>query len=413
MSGPQQPWTVPVAGVLVLLAASIGGIAAASDPGTRQIGLPGAGLAALIGLGLLARRRWALWAGFALIPISAALTVAAFKADADTDDAQAGRMMAWVTIILLLLLLPALPTLRRRPSRRAAAGRASGAPTQPAPTQPAPTQPAPLARPPTFGQRLLFGLFALPTVVVGMALFLIVLLGLASGSTSPGTILVLAAILLFFGSCMVMFRPRQRVLTFDLARLSIDGASSQAFLARYDRLGRAAAPAALTSAAIIGTCVLIKAHRPAAIWLPVAILTALATIGLLVLLTTGWRSYVALAPSGLYVPGPRRPTLVPWAAVQDGYLNLVPHYGGAEQFVAISVSDPAAIKTSPVGRLLRLVNHGYGGDLQFPARLLATEPEFLVHAIDVYRSNPDRQQAIGTVDELDRLRGEWTGQVRR
>ncbi len=34
-------------------------------------------------------------------------------------------------------------------------------------------------------------------------------------------------------------------------------------------------------------------------------------------------------------------------------------------------------------------------------------PEFLVHAIGVYRSNPDRQQAIGTVDELNRLRGEW------
>lgn len=403
MSGPQQPWTVPVAGVLVLLAASIGGIAAASDPGTRHIGLPGAGLAALIGLGLLARRRWALWAGFTLIPISAALTVAAFKADADTNDAHAGRMMAWITIILLLLLLPALPTLRRRPSRRAAAGGASGTPTQP----------APLARPPTFGQRLLFGLFALPTVIVGMALFLIVLLGLASGSTSPGTILVLAAILLFLGSGMVMFRPRQRVLTFDLARLSIGGASSQAFLARYDRLGRAAAPAALVSAAIIGTCALINAHRPAAIWLPAAILTALATIGLLVLLTTGWRSYVALAPSGLYVPGPRQPTLVPWAAVQDGNLNWTFHYGGAEPFVAVSVSDPAAIKTSPVGRLLQLVNRGYGGDLQFPARLLATEPEFLVYAIDVYRSNPDRQQAIGTVDELDRLRGEWTGQVRR
>jgi hypothetical protein len=399
MRGPQQPWTVPVAGVLVLLAASMGGIVTASDPGTRQFGLPSAGLAALIGLGLLARRRWALWAGFTLIPISAALTVAAFN---DTD-AEAGRMMAWATIILLLLLLPALPTLRRRPSRRAAAGRASGTPTQP----------APLARPPTLGQRLLFGLFALPTVIVGMALFLIVLLGLASGSTSPGTILVLAAILLFLGSGMVMFRPRQRVLTFDLTRLSINGASSQGFLARYDRLGRAAVPAGLTGAAIIGTCALINGHRPAVIWLPVAILTALATIGLLVLLTTGWRSYVALVPSGLCVPGPRQPTLVPWAAVEDGHLNWTFHYGGAEPFVAVSVSDPAAVKTSPVGRLLQLVNRGYGGDLQFPARLLATEPEFLVYAIDVYRSNPDRQQAIGTVDELDRLRGEWIRQVRQ
>jgi hypothetical protein len=391
MSGQQQPWSVPVAGVLVLLAASIGGIATASDPGTRQFGLPSAGLVALIGLGLLARRRWALWAGLTLIPISAALTAAAFK---DTD-AEAGRMMVWVTGLLLLLLLPAVPTLRRHPNRRAATGRASVT-----------TERVSLAKPPTSGQRLLFGLFALPTVIVGMALFLIVLLGLASGSTSPGTILVLAAILLFFGSGMVIFRPRQRALTFDVTRLSIDGASSQAFVARYDRLGRAAIPAALTSAAIIGTCALINAHQPAVIWLSAAILTALATIGLLVLLTSGWRSYVALVPSGLYVPGPRQPTLVPWTAVEDGYLNWVPHSGGAEPFVAVSVSDPAAIKTSPAGRLLHLVNRGYGGDLQFPGRLLTTEPEFLVHAIDVYRSNPGRQQAIGTVDELNRLRGE-------
>jgi hypothetical protein len=399
MSGSGQPWSVPVAGVLVLLAASIGGIASASDPGTRQLGLPSAGLLAVIGLGLLARRRWALWAGFALIPISAALTAVAFK----NADAEAGRMMAWVTVLLLLLLLPALPTLRRDPNRRAAAAKASGTPTQP----------GPLAKPPTLGQRLLFGLFAVPTVIVGMALFLVILLGLASGSANPGTILVLAAILLLFGSGMVMFRPRRRALTFDLTRLCIDGATSQAFLARYDRLGRAAIPAALTGAAIIGTCALINAHQPPVIWLPAAILTALATIGLPVLLTTGWRSYVALVPSGLYVPGPRQPTLVPWTAVEDGHLNWTLHAGGAEPFVAVSVSDPAVIKTSPVGRLLHLVNRGYGGDLQFPARLLATEPEFLVYAIDVYRSNPDRQQAIGTVDELDRLHREWTGNDRR
>ncbi len=399
MSGSEQPWSVPVAGVLVLLAASIGGIVSASDPDTRQFGLPSAGLLALIGLGLLARRRWALWAGFTLIPISAALTAAAFK----NTDAEAGRMMAWVTVLLLLLLLPALPAVWRHPNRRAAPVKASATPTQP----------AALARRPSLGQRLLLGLFAVPTIIVGMALFLVILLGLASGSTSPGTILVLAAILLFLGSGTVMFRPRRRALTFDLTRLSIDRASSQAFLARYDLLGRAAIPAALTSAAIIGTCALINAHQPAVIWLPAAILTALTTIGLLVLLTTGWRSYVALVPSGLYVPGPRQPTLIPWTAVEDGYLNWTLHHGGAEPFVAVSVSDPAAIKTSLAGRLLHLVNRGYGGDLQFPARLLATELEFLVYAIHVYRSNPDRQQAIGTLNELNRLHREWTGHDRQ
>jgi hypothetical protein len=396
MSGSRLPWSVPVAGVLVLLAAGIGGIVAASDAGTRRFGLPSAGLVALIGLGLLARRRWALWAGFALIAISGALTAVAFN----QTEPEAGRMMAWVTGLLSLLLVPAVPSLRRRHDRRAGAGVALETPTQPAPTA---------ATAPTIGQRLLFGLFAVPTVVVGMALFLIVLLGLASGSVSPGSILVLAAILLFFGSGMVMVRPRKRALTFDLARLTIDGASSQAFLARYDRLGRAAVPAALTGAATVGTCALINAHQPALLWMPAAILTGVLTIGLLVLLTTGWRSYVALVPSGLYVPGPRQPTLVPWSAVEGGNLNWTLHAGGAEPFVAVSVSDPSAVRTSLAGRLLSLVNRGYGGDLQFPARLLAIEPEFLVHAIDLYRSSPDRRHAIGTLDELNRLRAGWTG----
>jgi hypothetical protein len=384
--------------VLVLLAASIGGIVSASDPGTRQLGLPSAGVLALIGLGLLARRRWALWAGFALIPIGAALTAAAFR---DTD-AEAGRMMAWVTVLLSLFLLPALPTLWRHPRGHVAGGEASGTPTRP----------ARLASPASFGQRLLFVLFAVPTIIVAMALFLVALLALASGSTSLGAILVLAAILLFLGSGMVMFRPRRRALGFDITRLSIDGASSQAFLARYDRLGRAAIPAALTSAAIIGTCALVNAHQPRVIWLSAAIITALAAICLPVLLSTGWRSYVALVPSGLYVPGPRQPTFVPWTAVRDGCLTHTFHAGGAEPFVAVSVSDPAAVRTSPAGRLVRLLNRAYGGDLQFPARLLATDPEFLVHAIGVYRSNPDRQQAIGTVDEVNRLREEWTGNER-
>jgi hypothetical protein len=77
--------------------------------------------------------------------------------------------------------------------------------------------------------------------------------------------------------------------------------------------------------------------------------------------------------------------------------------------VAVAVSNPAAIRTSLVGRLLHAVNRGFGGDLYFPARIMVTEPEFLVHAIDVYRSSPERRQAIGTAEELERLHSEWAG----
>jgi len=56
--------------------------------------------------------------------------------------------------------------------------------------------------------------------------------------------------------------------------------------------------------------------------------------------------------------------------------------------------------------VLHLLNRGFGADLYFPARILATEPEFLVHAIDLYRSSPDRRAEIGTAAERERLRSE-------
>jgi hypothetical protein len=403
MAASKLPWTVPIAGVLVLLPAAMTGIIAASDPGGRWIEVPSAILVGLLGLGLLARRRWAVWAGFALVPLSIPLTVAAFTVnDAGGDDGNGlGVMMAGATVILLVLLLPAVPALRRRTALGTMADQAEGTATDPAPRAAG-----------RLGQRLLFGLFAVPTVIIGMAAFLMVLLPLASRSFRSGatliTIFMLVVVLLLFAIPMVVLRPRRRLVAFDLTRLSIDGASAPAFLARYDRLGRAFVPAGPFCAAAIGAWTLIETRQPAALWLAATVLTGLIGIAMVTLLATGWRSYVALVPSGLHVPGPSRPTFVPWSAVAGSNLNIVPHLGGTELFVAVSMSDRAAVNGSPVGDLMRMVNRSSGGDLQFPARLLLTEPGFLVHAIDTYRANPERRQDIGTTRELERLRLEWT-----
>lgn len=404
MTASKLPWTVPVAGVLVLLPAAITGIIAASDPGGRWIEVPSAVLVGLVGLGLLARRRWAVWAGLALVPLSLPLTVAAFTVnDAAGDDGGGlGVMMAAATVILLILLLPAVPALRRRTRPGTVADQANGPAADAGPRA---------AR--RVGQRLLFGLFAVPAVIVGMAVFLMVLLPLASRSFRSGgtliTIFMLAIVLLLVATPMVLLRPRRRLVTFDLTQVSIDGLRGPAFLARYDRLGRAFVSAGPFCAAAIGTWTLIETGQSTALWLTATVLTGLVGIAMLTLLATGWRSYVALVPSGLHVPGPSQPTFIPWSAVEGSNLNIVPHLGGTEVFVAVSVSNQAAVNSSAAGDLMRLVNRSYGGDLQFPARLLLTEPRFLVHAIDVYRSNPDRRQDIGTIGELDRLRLEWTG----
>jgi hypothetical protein len=377
MAKPQPPWSVAVAGVVVLTAAGIAGVASASDPATRLAGLPAAGVAAVIGCGLLARRRWAVWAGFGLVAVGAVLMAAAFW-----QDSPVGQMLAWSTGLLLLLLLPMLA---RRPRHTSA-------------------DPVSLGAPPSVGQRLLFGLLVVPVLVVAMAL---VLVGLTSGPRDIGAFLVLIALLLFFGGAAVMFRPRRRILDFDLARLPVDGAATEAFLARFDPVARAAAPAAVAGMAVVGVCMLIEADVPAAVWGPVAVFVGLAVIGVPVLLTTDWRSYVAMVPQGLYVPGVRRPTFVPWAAIQDSAQLRVPHRGGAEPFVVVAVSTPDAISTSVAGRLLHAINRGFGADLYFPSRMLATEPRLLLHALDLYRSSPERRPLIGTADELARLRNQW------
>ncbi|HEX5997723.1 MAG TPA: hypothetical protein VFY84_21495, partial [Jiangellales bacterium] len=181
MAASKLPWTVPIAGVLVLLPAAITGIIAASDPGGRWIEVPSAVLVGLLGLGLLARRRWAVWAGFALVPLSIPLTVAAFTVnDAGGDDGNGlGVMMAGATVILLVLLLPAVPALRRRTALGTMADQAEGTATDP--------EPRAAGR---LGQRVLFGLFAVPTVIIGMVAFLMVLLPLASRSFRSGATLI-------------------------------------------------------------------------------------------------------------------------------------------------------------------------------------------------------------------------------
>jgi hypothetical protein len=381
-----------VAGVLVLTAAFIGGVAAGADPSTGPLGLAGAGLVAVIGLGLLLRWRWAVLAAVGLVAVGAVLTAIAAKDDLDRKQAGPSLMVGWFTLVLLALLLPVLV---RRRGRGPAAARAEDR------TPAASTR---LGRPPTLRQRLLFMLFAVPAVVVGMALFLVVPFGLTSGWRSLGAVAVLLALLGLFGSVAAIFRPRRRIADVELARIRVDGVVTPAFLARYDRLGRAGAAAGCAAAAIVGACMLLQADLPAMLKLPLAALAGVVAVGLLVLLATGWRSYVALLPSGLYVPGPRRATFVAWADIQGCFLHWTRHEGGAEPSVAVSVTDPNAIRTSVAGRVLHLLNRGFGADLYFPARILATEPEFLVHAIDLYRSSPDRRAEIGTEAERERLR---------
>ena len=105
----------------------------------------------------------------------------------------------------------------------------------------------------------------------------------------------------------------------------------------------------------------------------------------------------------------RHATFAPWTAIAGSSVEWIPHRGGAEPYVTVSVVDPAAISTSGGGRLLWRLNRGFGADLYFPARMLVTDPDFLAYAIGAYGARPERGRMIGMTEELDRLRSEWSG----
>ena len=379
----RYPWTVPVAGVLLLLAGAIVGISAAADDEAGIYGLALAATYVVVGLGLLARRPWAVLAGLGLSAINVALTVLAFT------TGPAGWLTAEFTVLLLLLLLPALWR-RRSPPPRGSAGRTD--------TWTGPRE------------RLLFWVAAAPTVLLGMAFFLVAPFGWLSGGVDPVAALVVVGCLAFFGSVAVLLRPRSRVVDLDVARLSIGDEPTPAFLARYDRVGRTMVPVGIAGGlATVSVWLLAAENLPVAVRLPGAVLAGLVALGALVLPATGWRSYIALLSSGLHVPGLRHATFAPWTAIAGSSVEWLPHRGGAEPYVTVSVVDPAAISTSGGGRLLWRLNRGFGADLYFPARMLITDPDFLAYAIGAYGSRPERGRMIGMTEELDRIRSEWTG----
>jgi hypothetical protein len=378
----RYPWTAPVAGVLLLLAGAIVGISAAADADATMYGLALAATYVVVGLGLLARRRWAVLAGLGLSAINVGLTVLAFS------TGPAGWLTAEFTVLLLLLLLPALWR-RRSPPPRQRAGRTD--------------------RWNGRRQRLLFWLAAVPTVLIGMAFFLVVPFGWLAGGVDPVAALVVLGCLAFFGSVTALLRPRPRTVGFDVARLSIGDEPTPAFLARYDRVGRAMVPVGAAGVlAVLSVWLLAAENLQIAVRLPGAVLAGLVALAALALPATGWRSYVALLPSGLHVPGLRHATFAPWRAIGDSSVEWIPHRAGAEPYVTVSV-DPAAMRTSGGGRLLWWLHRGFGADLYFPARMLVTDPDFLAYAIGAYGARPERGRMIGMTEELDRLRSEWSG----
>jgi hypothetical protein len=101
-------------------------------------------------------------------------------------------------------------------------------------------------------------------------------------------------------------------------------------------------------------------------------------------------------------------TVVPWEAIQQVQASEVTtHVRGVavtEPLVGIDLSDPEAISTGPLERLLLPVNRRLAADLTLPVRTLAIDPALLLEALRYYHQHPQARAELATPAGLARMR---------
>jgi len=116
----------------------------------------------------------------------------------------------------------------------------------------------------------------------------------------------------------------------------------------------------------------------------------------------GWgrRWRVLLTPSAVVSAAGSSRTVVPWAAIQQvRATEVTTHVRGIavrEPLVGIDVSDPQAIQTDPLERLLLPVNRRFGADISLPIRTLDIDPRLLHQALRYYHQHPQARAELAT-----------------
>jgi hypothetical protein len=105
--------------------------------------------------------------------------------------------------------------------------------------------------------------------------------------------------------------------------------------------------------------------------------------------------------------------VVPWEAIQQVRATEVTSYvrGVAvrEPLVGIDLSDPQAIQTGPLERLLLPLNRRLGADISLPIRTLGIDPRLLYQALRYYHQHPEARAELATEAGLARVQhGQFT-----
>ena len=105
--------------------------------------------------------------------------------------------------------------------------------------------------------------------------------------------------------------------------------------------------------------------------------------------------------------------MIPWGAIQQVRATEVTTYARgvavSEPLVAVDLSDPQAISTGPLERLLLPVNRRLAADITLPVRTLDIDPALLYEALRYYHQHPQARAELATQDGLARLQhGQFT-----
>jgi hypothetical protein len=123
----------------------------------------------------------------------------------------------------------------------------------------------------------------------------------------------------------------------------------------------------------------------------------------------GWgrRWRVLLTPSAVVIAAGGARTVVPWEAIRQVRTTEVTTYVRGirvrEPLMGIDVSDPQAIQTGPLERLLLPLNRRLAADISLPIRTLDIDPLLLYQALRYYHEYPQARAELATQAGLARV----------
>jgi hypothetical protein len=307
---------------------------------------------------------------------------------------------------LVLLLMPAA----RRPRRTAKSAPASAA---------AQEQPHGWRRPFAGG----WGSFALILVVGGLLTVGGLVLALTGEGADRGAG---ATIALFFLACLLaapLIAPGRRRGRLRLETVRLGERQERGILVPYSgwRAALLLGVIACLALAMLGFVVFADAFAddPGQSPWPMRLLGAVGVVffglGGLVFAYRGrgrrWR--VLLTPSAVVIAAGGARTVVPWEAIQQvratEVTTRVRGIAVSEPLVGIDLSDPQAIQTGPVERLLLPMSRRLGADLTLPIRTLGIDPRLLYQALRYYHQHPQARAELATEAGLARVQhGQFT-----